>query len=120
MKTDIELIGMLYKTARESLTPMCEVAEELEVAPETISRWKKTGILSRQNRNKIAIWLAAHGIRLEEKTVDCSIENCPAKAPVDRLLQYLLESWNDLSSDAKGKIVSIVDDDKKSTDSKVS
>lgn len=119
MKTDIELVGMLYKTAMECFIPMCDVAEQLEVAPETISRWKKTGVLSRQNRNKIAIWLAAHGVQLEDKTVDCSIPHCPAQVPVDRLLQYILEAWHDLSSDAKGKIVSIVDDDKKDTGSKV-
>ncbi len=39
---------------------------------------------------------------------------------MDHLLLYLIESWRDLTSEAKGKIITIVDEDKKkATDSKV-
>lgn len=43
----------------------------------------------------------------------CFLKKCPADPPADRLLQYILESWDKLSPSAKGKIVAIVDEDKK-------
>ena len=65
MLDDKELISLLYQTiARDSLK-LASVSDDLGVAPETISRWKKSGKLGRSNRDALAVWLASKGVDLE-------------------------------------------------------
>ena len=80
MLDDKELISLLYQTiARDSLK-LASVSDDLGVAPETISRWKRSGKLGRSNRDALAVWLASKGVDLEAELM----KNRPQSPPPPR------------------------------------
>lgn len=67
MIDDKKLISILYRTISDETVKMKSVADEIGVAPETISRWRRSGKLGRSNRDKVAAWLASRGVDLEKE-----------------------------------------------------
>lgn len=81
MLDDKELISLLYQTiARDSLK-LASVSDDLGVAPETISRWKKSGKLGRSNRDALAVWLASKGVDLEAELMKNRLPSPPPERP---------------------------------------
>ena len=77
MLEDKELISLLYQViARDSLK-LASVSADLGTAPETISRWKKSGKLGRSNRDLLAIWLASKGIDLDAELLKRTMKKRP-------------------------------------------
>lgn len=105
---DKELFDALDLYCKKKGYTYVKVAKILQVTKNTIQNWKKGGNISPESRNLILALLDK-----KELNSFCFFDKCPATPPADRLLQYILESWDKLSSEAKGKIIAIVDDDKK-------
>ncbi len=103
--SDRELIDLLYQVIAREKVKLDMVAGDLGVAPETISRWRKRGLLSRSSRNSIAVYLAGRGVSLSDLTDHaCTLADCPARRPVDRQLQIILESWKQLTIEQRGEL----------------
>ena len=83
MLDDKELISLLYQViARDSLK-LASVSADLGTAPETISRWKKSGKLGRSNRDLLAIWLASKGIDLDAELLKRTMQKRPGDCSFD-------------------------------------
>lgn len=55
MKTDREIIDLVYEVISKKKIRLPDLAKIFDVAPETISRWRKTGIIARSNE-KLTTW----------------------------------------------------------------
>ena len=117
MKTQKEYMDELEEFKDRLGLNDIELAGELDVAPAMLSKWRtgKVAMRPKQRKKIIDFFLSHSKIEAipEFEHKKCFLDKCPATPPVDRLLQYILESWDKLSPSAKGKIVSIVDEDKK-------
>ena len=83
MLDDKELISLLYQViARDSLK-LASVSDDLGTAPETISRWKKSGKLGRSNRDVLAIWLASKWIDLDAELLKRTMQKRPGECSFD-------------------------------------
>lgn len=67
MLSNEELIALLFRVLQERNIKRFRFASEIGVAPETVSRWKKSGRLSQTNREQIAAWLASCGISVQNE-----------------------------------------------------
>ena len=88
-----------------------DVAKTLGFSRSTIFNWKKGKEISARGRSAIKVYIA--DTHTTNKTMCCPISCCPAQNPTDRLLQFVLEEWGNLSATAKGEIVAVVERDKK-------
>lgn len=107
MVTDMELIDSIYRYMSENKVRLAVVADALQVAPETISRWRKSGIIARKKKNQIAGWLASKGVNLSEVYSKCYLEKCPAEKPVDHFMMVILESWDLLSQEQRSQVAGV-------------
>ena len=117
MKTDQDYMANLDELKSKYGWNDVRLADEVGVATSMISQWRNArASISPSSKNKIFSFLtkmAKLEVTVENDSRKCFLDKCPATPPADRLLQYILESWDKLSPSAKGKIVSIVDEDKK-------
>ena len=79
MIEDKELINLLNQVIVRNSYKLSQIAERLDVTPETISRWKARPFVGRKNRQKIAGLLSEEGVNL----ADIEKSSLPVKNPGD-------------------------------------
>ena len=84
-----------------------ELARQLDTTSAMISKWRtgKTAMTAKI-KNKILTFFQRLAIEPQD-TKACYLSHCPAKPPVDRFLQAVLESWDLLGVEDKAKVAGL-------------
>lgn len=108
----------LFKTYRESkCLTLEEIGKRVGVSKPTVQKWE-TGVAKPRPANVYALAKVLEISVVDisdlrpEKWLTDTTRQYPAN-PQDRLLQFVLEEWGNLSATAKGEIVAVVERDKK-------
>jgi transcriptional regulator with XRE-family HTH domain len=80
-----------------------DIANELGVTRETISRWKSNGKLRPKNRKAINCITADAGD-------SCSNDDCPIRNKFsDKLLNYIIEECYSLDGEQKSEVIKVIE-----------
>lgn len=108
--SDTELLEAVEKYLTDNNITLTEFFNMMGMSIANFSRWKSGRSISAKARRKLIAMILPSMV---------AVAPSPASPPTDRLLQYIMESWETLSSETKGRIITLVDEDKKDTASKV-